>query len=367
MTNTTSKAAITLPFASKLIKLAEKGQLPDSVVRYGIRRLCKQRLKDELISHPEQQQQRFQKLIEELRQSPIAIDTDAANEQHYEVATDFYLASLGKRLKYSCAYYPQANTTLDHAEEHMLALYSDRAELAEQQHILELGCGWGSLTLWMAEHHPDSHITAVSNSSTQKAYIDQQCQQAGFTNVTVLTVDVNTLQLDADQFDRVISIEMFEHMRNYRQLMARISNWLKPDGKLFVHIFAHRNLMYPFNVKSENDWMSKYFFTGGLMPSIDTLLHFQEQLTVESRWLVNGQHYEKTCNHWLEKTDQNKDRIIAAFRQDYNHQDAEIWFHRWRIFYMSCAELFGLDQGRQWMVAHYLFSNSNSKSVSSTK
>ncbi len=357
MTNNPSKVAITLPFAAKLIELAEQGKLPDSAVRYGIRRLCKQRLKDELIDHPELQQQRFQKLIEELRQSPIAIETDAANEQHYEVATDFYLASLGKRLKYSCAYYPQADTTLDQAEEHMLALYSERAELANQQNILELGCGWGSLTLWMAEHYPDSHITAVSNSSTQKAHIDQQCQQAGFDNVTVITADVNALELDADQFDRVISIEMFEHMRNYRQLLARISNWLKPDGKLFVHIFAHRNVMYPFDVKSESDWMSKYFFTGGLMPSIDTLLHFQEQLSLESRWLVNGQHYEKTCNHWLEKTDQNKDRIIAAFRQDYNQQDAEIWFHRWRIFYMSCAELFGLDHGRQWMVAHYLFNN----------
>jgi len=346
-----------LPLAGKLIELAEQGKLPDSLVRYGIRRLCKQRLKDELIDHPEQQQQRYQKLIEELRQSPIAIETDAANEQHYEVATDFYLASLGKRLKYSCAYYPNTNTTLDQAEEHMLTLYSERAELTDGQDILELGCGWGSLTLWMAEHYPNSKITAVSNSSTQKQHIDKQCKQSGYQNVTIITADVNALELEENQFDRTVSIEMFEHMRNYKQLLGRISKWLKTGGKLFVHIFAHRNVMYPFNVKSEQDWMSKYFFTGGLMPSIDTLLHFQDQLNLQSRWLVNGKHYEKTCNDWLVKTDQNKARIIRAFKEDYSSEEAEIWFHRWRIFYMSCAELFGLENGSQWMVAHFLFSN----------
>ena len=353
-----SKSAIGLPFAGKLIELAEQGRLPDSMVRYGIRRLCKKRLKDEFIDHPEYQQDRYQKLIEELRTSPIAIETEAANTQHYEVATDFYLASLGKRLKYSCAFYPDTNTTLDQAEEEMLALYSKRAELDNDQRILELGCGWGSLTLWMAEKYPRSKITAISNSSTQKSYIDHLCRESGFDNVTVITADVNNLELESAQFDRVISIEMFEHMRNYRQLFERISNWLTSDGKLFIHIFAHRNVMYPFDVKSEQDWMSKYFFTGGLMPSIDTLLHFQEQLKIESRWLINGQHYQKTCNHWLEKTDKNKERIIDAFKENYTEKEAKLWFHRWRIFYMSCAELFGLDNGRQWLVAHYLFSNS---------
>lgn len=353
-----SKSAIGLPFAGKLIELAEQGRLPDSMVRYGIRRLCKKRLKDEFIDHPEYQQDRYQKLIEELRTSPIAIETEAANTQHYEVATDFYLASLGKRLKYSCAFYPDTNTTLDQAEEEMLALYSKRAELDNDQRILELGCGWGSLTLWMAEKYPSSKITAISNSSTQKSYIDHLCRESGFDNVTVITADVNNLELESAQFDRVISIEMFEHMRNYRQLFERISNWLTSDGKLFIHIFAHRNVMYPFDVKSEQDWMSKYFFTGGLMPSIDTLLHFQEQLKIESRWLINGQHYQKTCNHWLEKTDKNKERIIDAFKENYTEKEAKLWFHRWRIFYMSCAELFGLDNGRQWLVAHYLFSNS---------
>ncbi|MDA0279837.1 MAG: cyclopropane-fatty-acyl-phospholipid synthase [Proteobacteria bacterium] len=353
-----SESAIGLPFAGKLIELSEQGRLPDSMVRYGIRRLCKKRLRDEFIDQPEYQQDRFQALIEELRRSPIAIETDAANAQHYEVATDFYLASLGKRLKYSCAYYPDSNTTLDQAEEEMLSLYSKRAELDNDQRILELGCGWGSLTLWMAEKYPRSKITAVSNSSTQKSYIDHLCRKAGFDNVTIITADVNFLELESAQFDRVISIEMFEHMRNYRQLFKRISDWLTSEGKLFLHIFAHRNVMYPFDVKSEQDWMSKYFFTGGLMPSIDTLLHFQEQLKIESRWLINGQHYQKTCNHWLEKTDKNKERIIDAFKENYTEKEAKLWFHRWRIFYMSCAELFGLDNGKQWLVAHYLFSNS---------
>lgn len=355
--NNSEKPVKSRPFANVLIQLAEQGKLPDALVRYGIRRLCRQRLKDEFIDQPEPQQERFQALIEQLRESPIAIETDAANEQHYEVATDFYLASLGKRLKYSCAYYPEPKTSLDQAEEHMLSLYSERAELADGQRILELGCGWGSLTLWMAEKYPASEITAVSNSSTQKAHIDKQCQRLGYENVIVITADVNALELKKDMFDRAISIEMFEHMRNYKQLLDRISTWLKPEGKLFVHIFAHRNVMYPFDVKSEHDWMSKYFFTGGLMPSVDTLLHFQEQLKLENRWLVNGQHYEKTCNHWLAKTDQNKQRIIKAFQRDYSDEDAERWFHRWRIFYMSCAELFGLNNGSQWVVAHYLFKN----------
>lgn len=354
----------TLPMADRLIDLAEQGKLPDFLVRFGIRRLCLKRLEQEYIHDPEKQQARFQALIEELRKSPIAIETDTANEQHYEVPTEFYLKSLGKRLKYSCAYYPSSNSSLDEAEEAMLALYGERAELSDRQSILELGCGWGSLTLWMAENYPNANITAVSNSATQKQHIDQQCQARGLANVTVITEDVNNLELNADQFDRAISIEMFEHMRNYKTLFARISNWVKPDGKLFVHIFAHRNVMYPFEVQGKEDWMSKYFFTGGLMPSIDTLLHFQDQFKLASRWLVNGQHYEKTCNHWLEKTDQNKTDIIAAFEKSYGKEEAERWFHRWRIFYMSCAELFGLRNGKEWMVAHYLFENSSTGKTS---
>lgn len=344
-----------LPMTKRLIQWAESGKLPDSLIRFGIRRLCRQRLINEYINDPEQQQARYQQLIEELRLSPIAIATDTANEQHYEVPTNFYLASLGKRLKYSCAYYSSSDDTLDQAEESMLKLYGERAQLADGQTVLELGCGWGSLTLWMAELYPNSNIIAVSNSTTQKQHIENQCIKKGFSNVTVITADVNHLDLEPNQFDRVISIEMFEHMRNYRTLLQRISSWLIPEGKLFVHIFAHRNVMYPFEVQGEDDWMSRYFFTGGLMPSIDTLLHFQEHLSIDRRWLVNGQHYEKTCNHWLEKTDAHSDMITQSFKQAYGENEAELWLQRWRLFYMACAELFGFNNGKDWMVAHYLF------------
>ncbi|GAA6139819.1 cyclopropane-fatty-acyl-phospholipid synthase family protein [Arenicella sp. 4NH20-0111] len=345
----------TLPMAKHLITLAEKGKLPDFLIRFGIRQLCLNRLKQEQASDPESQQRRFQALIEELRNSPIAVETETANEQHYEVPTEFYLATLGSRLKYSCGYYSEPNSTLDEAEDAMLSKYSQRAELNDTQRILELGCGWGSLTLWMAEKYPNSSITAVSNSSTQKQHIESQCRNRGFNNVTVITADMNAVELPPHHFDRVVSIEMFEHMRNYRVLLNRIAGWLKSDGKLFIHIFAHRNVMYTFEPQGDEDWMSRHFFTGGLMPSTDTMLHFQEHLNIEQRWLVNGTHYQKTCNDWLKKTDQQKTTVIEAFQTSYGKDHAELWFHRWRIFYMACAELFGLRNGREWMVAHFLF------------
>ena len=340
-----------------LINLAEQGKVPDVLIRFGIRYLCGRRLANETASDPERQQQRFQDLIEQLKQSPIAIETQAANEQHYEVPTPFYVNSLGARLKYSCAYYPERDTNLDQAELAMLRLYAERAQLSDGQAILELGCGWGSLTLWMAEQYPNAQITGVSNSATQKSYIDEACKAKGFKNVNIITSDINDLTLDAGQFDRAISIEMFEHMRNYQHLLAQISSWLKPDGKLFVHIFAHRYLMYPFEVNGDTDWMSKYFFTGGLMPAVDTLLHFQDHLSVQQRWLVNGQHYQKTCNHWLLKLDQNKQLIRPHLALCYGEDMADIWLQRWRLFYMACAELFGLNKGNEWLVAHYLFEN----------
>lgn len=344
---------------TKFISLAEQGRLPDSLVRYGIRKLCFERLRDESQGDAQSQQQRFQALIEELRDSPIAIETDAANKQHYEVPTEFYLQALGKNLKYSGCYYPHGNEALDQAENAMLDLYCERAQLQDGQNILELGCGWGSLTLWVAERYPNSTITGVSNSATQRSHIMQQCVERGLGNVEIITVDVNKLSLPHNQFDRVLSIEMFEHMRNYRQLLNNISDWLNGSGKLFVHIFVHRYLMYPFEVQSDDDWMSEYFFTGGLMPAADTLLHFQEQLALETRWLVDGTHYQRTSNHWLANMDANRAAIMPLFRQVYGDAEAAKWFNRWRIFFMSCAELFGLRMGQEWMVAHYLFSNNS--------
>lgn len=339
----------------KIITLAEHKFLPDGLVRFGIRQLLKQRLRDECADDSERQNLRYRQLLDELRRSPIAIDTDAANEQHYEVPSQFYRHVLGKYLKYSSCYWDDQTINLDQAEEQMINLYLQRAELAENQEILELGCGWGSLTLWMAHRFPKSRITAVSNSSSQREYIEQRANDLGLTNIEVITCDVNRLSLDR-QFDRIVSIEMFEHMRNYESLLTKIADWLKPEGKLFVHIFCHRYLAYPFETEGDDNWMGRYFFTGGLMPARDTLLHFQKHLRLESQWDLSGGHYQKTAEAWLRNLDRHQDEIHLLFAETYGENQAKLWLQRWRIFFMACAELFGYHRGNEWMVAHYLFS-----------
>jgi cyclopropane-fatty-acyl-phospholipid synthase len=334
---------------------AERGLLPDSLLRLGIRALCKRRLSAELRGGVEEQAGRFQAGIESLRRSPIAIHTDAANAQHYELPPVFFQACLGKRLKYSCAYFNRGDESLDQAEDAMLALYAERAELRDGQAILELGCGWGSLTLWMAERYPSAKIHAVSNSRPQREFIEAECRRRGLGNVRVTVEDVNRLELPAAQVDRCVSVEMFEHVRNYEALLARIGNWLAPGGKLFVHIFAHRSAMYPFETSGEDDWMGKHFFTGGLMPSIHTLLHFQRHVRVERQWLVPGTHYERTANSWLARMDANRKQAMSVLAETYGAAHAALWFQRWRMFYMACAELFGYADGREWLVSHYRF------------
>jgi cyclopropane-fatty-acyl-phospholipid synthase len=347
-----------------LIGLAERGLLPDALLRHGIRRQCADRLRNESYGGLETQAARFRERIELLRNSPLAIHTDAANTQHYELPPAFFKHCLGKHLKYSCAYYPRGDETLDQAEAAMLALYGERAELADGQRILELGCGWGSLTLWMAERYPDARITAISNSRPQREYIEAQCRIRGFANVRVVTCDVNHLQLDAAQFDRCVSIEMFEHMRNYEVLLGNISGWLKPGGKLFVHIFAHRTLMYPFETAGDDNWMGRHFFTGGLMPASDTLLWFQRDLKIEQRWHLDGTHYQRTANHWLENQDAAHQDVMAVMREAYGDANAALWFQRWRMFWMACAEMFGYAKGQEWLVAHYRFATPGSPSSS---
>jgi cyclopropane-fatty-acyl-phospholipid synthase len=335
-----------------LIDLCERGFVPDFLTRLGIRRLCKQRLVEEYAGDFAARQARQ---IEALRASPIAIETAAANEQHYEVPARFFQLSLGKNLKYSSCYYPSGNESLDQAEDAMLQLYGQRAELRDGQQILELGCGWGSLTLWMAKHYPNARITAVSNSNSQREFILARAAERGLSNIRIITTDVNQLTLEAGQFDRCVSIEMFEHMRNYQILLSNIATWLKADGKLFVHIFCHREIAYPFETEGDDNWMGRYFFTGGLMPAFDTFRHFDSHLKIEQDWRVNGRHYERTSNHWLELTDRHKSEIIDVFSQTYGKDQAKLWWQRWRMFYMACAELFGYRNGEEWLVGHYRF------------
>jgi cyclopropane-fatty-acyl-phospholipid synthase len=334
--------------------LLEKNVVPDFMIRGGIRKLLKQRLKDEDKGSALAQKQHLQELIEELKKSPIAINTDEANTQHYEVPTSFYQYCLGKHLKYSSGYWNQGVSNIDTSEKDMLELTCKRAELENGQEVLELGCGWGSLSLFMAEHYPDSKFTVVSNSRTQKIYIDEQAKARGISNLEVLTVNINVFNLHK-QFDRVVSVEMFEHMRNYQKLMKLVSDHLKPNGRLFVHIFTHKEYSYKFEVKDESDWMSKYFFTGGMMPGDDLLLHFDEYLVIEKHWRVNGTHYSKTSEAWLQNMDRHKKEIIPLFETTYGKSEALKWWVYWRIFYMACAELWGYQNGEEWMVSHYLF------------
>jgi len=335
-------------------KLIEQNKVPDFLLRQGIRKLLKQRLADENKGDVEAQQAHLMALIDKLKASPIAVNTVDANQQHYEVPTKFYQYCLGKNLKYSSCYYKPGVTSLDQAEDDMLALTCERAQLKNGQQVLELGCGWGSLSLYMAAKYPDSTFKVVSNSRTQKMHIDEQATLRGITNLMVITADMNTFEIE-DQFDRVVSVEMFEHMRNYTLLMKKVASCLKPDGKLFIHIFTHKEYAYLFEVIDDTDWMSKYFFTGGIMPSDDLLFYFNDDLVVEQHWHVNGTHYGKTAEDWLKNMDSHKAEIMPLFEDTYGKDQAVKWWVYWRIFYMACAELWNYSDGNEWMVSHYLF------------
>lgn len=334
--------------------IVEKDLIPDFLIRNRIRALLRQRLKDEDKGSPEANKANLLKLVAELKASPIAINTSEANEQHYEVPTEFYQYCLGKHLKYSSGYWKDGVTDIDTSEHDMLELTCQRAELQDGQDVMELGCGWGSLSLFMAAKYPKSRFTVVSNSRTQKIYIDETAKSRGISNLEVITCDINNFSIDK-KFDRVVSVEMFEHMRNYQKLMKLVADALKPDGKLFVHIFTHKTLAYKFEVIDETDWMSKYFFTGGIMPSDDLLFYFDDDLVKEQHWKVNGTNYSKTSEAWLKNMDAHKSQIMPLFESTYGKDQATKWWVYWRIFYMACAELWGFNNGEEWIVSHYLF------------
>lgn len=334
--------------------LVDAGVLPDWLVRRGIRRICALRLREESAGGPEAQRERRRRLLDQLNTSPIAIGTDAANAQHYEVPAEFFEHVLGRHMKYSCGYWPGGVNTLDESEEAMLALTTERARIGDGQRILELGCGWGSLTLYLASRFPGCRITAVSNSSSQKEFIDACARERGLGNVEVVTADMNELDPGA-QYDRIVSVEMFEHMRNYGELLARIARWMRPGALLFVHVFAHKQFAYPYEVRGSEDWMAQYFFTGGMMPSEDLLPSFDGDVRCVERWRLDGTHYQRTAEAWLARMDASRAALQPVLTRAYGPARVRMWRTRWRIFFMACAELWGYRGGSEWIVCHYLF------------
>jgi len=341
------------------ISWAEKGLVPDSIIRQGIRHLSEKRLLQIGGNNCEVASKIEAEFIAAMNQAPIALVPELANAQHYELPTKFFELCLGQHRKYSSCFWLADTKNLEEAEANALQLSCEHADLKNGQHILELGCGWGSLTLWMAAHYPKSQITAVSNSNSQREYITATAKERGLHNVNIITCDMNAFNPQdfgiAQQFDRVVSVEMFEHMRNHQLLYGKVHDWLVPGGKFFMHIFVHRTTPYAFEVQADDDWMSQFFFSGGMMPSDDLPLYFQDKLKFKQRWRWDGTHYEKTANAWLANMDQQQAIITPILEQTYGKDDAIKWRNRWRIFYMSCAELFGYNNGQEWWVSHYQF------------
>ena len=328
-----------------LLSLAESGFIPDALIKIAARYISNRRLNEQ------SDDENKDKIISVLSRGVVAEKTHNANEQHYEVPPEFFNYVLGTNLKYSCSLFDDADS-LDDAEESMLKLYIDRADIKDGHEVLDLGCGWGSFSLYVAERYPDINITSVSNSSDQIAYIKNEAHEKGLSNIKAFRMDVNNLELNK-KFDRIVSIEMFEHLRNYKLILNYLNHALKPDGKLFIHIFCHKKLTYLYEMKNNFDWMTKYFFQGGIMPSKDIFQYFEDELEIINQWDINGNHYSKTCKAWLNNHYKNKKKILDIFEKHYD--EPKIWFNRWRIFFLSCEAFFALNNGREYFVAHYLF------------
>jgi cyclopropane-fatty-acyl-phospholipid synthase len=340
-----------MPFQAALtrlqLRLAESGRIPDPAIRWGIRRILAERLRDQALAG-EPFKQGF---ISELGRSPVALLPERANAQHYEWPAAFFEAVLGPQLKYSSAYFPPGVTGLVEAEEAMLALTCRRAGIEDGMQVLDLGCGWGSLSLWVATRHPACRVLAVSNSKSQREHVLARCAGLGLDNVEVVTADMNAFDTGR-RFDRVVSIEMFEHMRNWGLLLERVARWLAPGGRLFLHFFAHRSWAYPFEDAGASDWMARHFFSGGMMPSADLLSHFEGDLQVEEGWDLPGTHYQQTCEAWLQRQDRAREALRPVLSEVVGPREADRAHQRWRLFFLACAEQFGLDGGEQWRVCH---------------
>jgi cyclopropane-fatty-acyl-phospholipid synthase len=340
--------------SSTALRLAERGLLPDAALRLGIRHLLRQRLGELRHGDSESAATLTQRFLATLRDAPLALLPDKANEQHYELPPALFEAMLGPQRKYSCCWWPDGVTTLAEAEEAALAETAARAGLADGQDILELGCGWGSLSLWMAARFPNAGILAVSNSAPQREFIESQAAARGLPNLVVQTCDFNDFDTPR-RFDRVVSIEMFEHLRNWPGAFAKVASWLRGDGRFFMHVFAHREAPYAFDVRDASDWMSRYFFSGGMMPSDDLALLCQDELALLQRWRWDGRHYARTAAAWLAQFDARRAELMPLFESTYGKSQASMWWQRWRLFLLSVEELFAFDRGQQWWVSHYLF------------
>jgi len=337
---------------SLLIDAAERGLLPDALIRLGIRFLDRRRLAAERRADPEEALEAKMRFLAWMRASPIAPEPDAANRQHYEVPPEFFRLVLGRRMKYSACYWPPKVADLDAAEEAMLELVAGRALLEDGQRVLELGCGWGSFALWAAERFPRSAILAVSHSAPQRRFIEGEARARGLGNLEVATADVNDFA-PRNSFDRVVSIEMFEHLANWPLLLGRIRSWLRPGGRLFLHVFSHRRLAYRFETEGAGNWLGRHFFTGGIMPADDLLLYCQEDLVLERHDRLNGRHYARTAAAWLARLDARRREALAVLSAGADEGEARRRLQRWRIFFLACAELGGYAGGREWIVSHY--------------